>query len=143
MKNLIIITAILIFVSGCSKNQDKKTEDSKAPSQQNSTTKTDNGNKSSGQTDEKAVELSKAADDAIAKYAGDKSDATKKEVIDKCLAAANYVEFESNLPAKEKYRPALRYYRKVLEFDPNNEAAMKNKDQIEAIYKQMGLPIPQ
>lgn len=148
MKNLTILLSLLVSLCGCSKMQEKKTnEETKTPTQQsqNSAGK-DNSqmeNKSSGQTDEKANELSKSADDAIAKYTADKSEETKEEVVSKSLAAGNYLMFEAALPAKEKYRPALKYYRKVLEIDPKNEEAMKNKNQIEEIYIQMGLPIPQ
>jgi hypothetical protein len=50
--------------------------------------------------------------------------------------------FDADLPAKEKYRPALKYYRMVLEADPSNEEAIKNKTEIERIYESMGMPIP-
>lgn len=128
--------------------QEKKTEDSKAPSQQapltnKSENKPQTDSKSSGQTDEKATELSKIADDAISKYSSDKSDKTKAEVIRTSMAAGNYLMFEASLPAREKYRPALKYYRKVLEIEPDNSEALKNKTQIEEIYKQMGMPVPQ
>ncbi len=132
-------------ISGCSKMQEKKTTDeSKPPVQQTpNTTNTQTDNKSSGQTDEKAAELSKVADESITKYNADRSDKMKKEVIEKCMAAGKYLEFEANLPAREKYRPALMYYRKVLELDPDNGEAQKNKKEIEDIYVQMGMPIPQ
>lgn len=149
MNKIIIIFLIPVVLFGCSKLQDKKTtEDSKVPVQQTpSVPKTEKNlqseNKSSGQTDEKAIELAKSADEAITKYAADKSEAAKNNVITKCLAAANYIEFEANLPAREKYRPALKYYRKVLELDPDNADAEKNKKEIEDIYKQMGMPVPQ
>lgn len=150
MKKIFFLALALSLIYGCSKMQDKKTsEDLKSPNQQSpNTQKTDNksqtsSDKSSGQKDEKAEELSKVADDAVSKYASDKSEANKKDVITKCLAAANYIEFEANLPAREKYRPALKYYRKVLELDPANTDALKNKKEIEDIYLQMGMPIPQ
>jgi tetratricopeptide (TPR) repeat protein len=149
MNKIILIFLISIYSFGCSKMQDKKTtEENKPPTQStpnssNSVNKSQMENKSSGQTDEKATELSKTADDAIAKYFADKSEGNKKEVVSKCLAAANYLEFEANIPAREKYRPALKYYRKVLELDPNNSEAEKNKKEIEDIYKQMGMPVPQ
>ncbi len=84
-----------------------------------------------------------AADESLAKYDSDKSETSRKEVIASSIAVANYLMFEANLPAKEKYRPALKYYRKVLELDPKNEEALKNKKQIEDIYESMGMPIPQ
>ncbi len=128
--------------------QDKKASDeTKTQTQQApNSSKTDNSQidtKSSGQPDEKATEFSNAADEAIAEYAANKSEDAKQEVVTKSLAAANYLMFEASLPAREKYRPALRYYRKVLEIDPKNDEAIKNKKQIEDIYIQMGMPIPQ
>lgn len=149
MNKIILIFLISVYFAGCTKMQEKKTtEDSKVPVQQTpNTSKSDKNskteNKSSGQTDEKAVELSKSADDAITKYTAEKSEAAKNDAITKCMAAANYIEFDANLPAREKYRPALKYYRKVLELDPNNAEAEKNKKEIEDIYKQMGMPVPQ
>lgn len=92
--------------------------------------------------DPKAQELSKDADDADAKYRQSNSDEDKKVCIDKQLAAANYLMFDANLSPKKKYRPALQRYRRVLELDPNNAEAQKNKKQIEEIYEQMGMPVP-
>lgn len=92
--------------------------------------------------DTKAVKLMKDADDADEKYRQSKSDADKKECINRQLTAANYLMFEANLPSKEKYRPALKRYRRVLELDPSNKEAKENKEQIEEIYESMGMPIP-
>lgn len=144
MKSIIYVLLVISFVSGCSKMQEKKTtQESSPPLQQpHNTTNSQTENKSSGQTDEKAIELSKNADESIAAYSTDKSERMKKEVIEKCMAAGNYLEFEADLPAREKYRPALGYYRKVLELDPKNGEAIKNKKEIEDIYTQMGMPIP-
>jgi hypothetical protein len=50
--------------------------------------------------------------------------------------------FDANLSPKKKYRPALQRYRKVLELDPSNKEAKENKQQIEDIYKSMGMPVP-
>ncbi len=92
--------------------------------------------------DPKAVELMKEADIADEKYEKSKSDNDKKDCIKKQLTAANYLMFEANLPSKEKYRPALKRYRRVLELDPSNKEAKENKEQIEEIYESMGMPIP-
>jgi hypothetical protein len=92
--------------------------------------------------DPKAEELSKAADDADTEYQKTNSDADKKLCVQKQLAAANYLMFEANLSPKKKYRPALQRYRRVLELDPGNKEAAKNKKEIEDIYTSMGMPIP-
>lgn len=148
MKNILSVIFIVILFSGCSKMEEKKTtEENKSPFNKDTGTipkdNTQTENNSAGQSDEKAAELVKVADDAIEKYSLDKSDINKKEVVATCVSAGNYLMFEANLPAREKYRPALKYYRKALELDPTNKDAMTNKKQIEDIYEQMGMPIPQ
>lgn len=47
-----------------------------------------------------------------------------------------------DLPARVKYRMALRAYREVLEIEPNHPVARPEHDLIVSIYKQMGLPVP-
>lgn len=93
--------------------------------------------------DPKAGEISKAAYDFENNYKKDKSDAVKKQLIEKHMAAGNYLMLEANIPPKEKYSPALKHYKRVLELDPENAEAIRNKKQIEEIYEMMGRPIPQ
>lgn len=92
--------------------------------------------------DQAAMRYTKEADDADAKFRKSKSEADKNFCIEKQLAAANYLMFEADMNPKDKYKPALIRYRRVLELDPNNQEAMVNKSQIEDIYKSMGKPIP-
>ncbi|MEO6694078.1 MAG: tetratricopeptide repeat protein [Ignavibacteria bacterium] len=148
MKLFLSVFTFLICLSGCSKMEDKKISEENKMSSKNDPAvvpqdKTQTENNSGGQSDEKASEFVKVANDAIEKYSQEKSDINKKEVVATCVSAGNYLMFEANLPAREKYRPALKYYRKALELDPTNIEAMKNKKQIEDIYEQMGMPIPQ
>lgn len=89
-----------------------------------------------------ALKYSEAADAADAKYKKTKSEADKNECILKQMTAANYLMFEADLNPKDKYKPALFRYRRVLEIDPNNQEASVNKSQIEDIYQSMGKPIP-
>jgi hypothetical protein len=102
---------------------------------------TDMSTKEGGDT--KAEQLTKDADDADAKYVKTKSDADKKATVEKQMTAANYLMFEADLTPKKKYRPALKRYNRVLELDPSNKEAAANKKQIEDIYQQMGMPIPE
>ena len=146
MKKYLYALAVTAFIfAGCSKMQDK-TEEKKTttppPTTQKPTNPTMDAQTQSGK-DEKVDVYKKDADDAEAKYEKDKSDANKKEAVAKILAAGNYMMFEANVPPKEKYRPALKYYRKVLALDPDNKEAEANKTRIEEIYTQMGMPIPQ
>lgn len=92
--------------------------------------------------DKLAETLTKEADDADTKFEKTKSDADKKVCIDKQMEAANYLMFQADLPPKKKYRPALKRYRRVLQLDPGNKEAAANKQQIEDIYKSMGMPVP-
>lgn len=163
MKIYFYLFILIIFVfAGCAKMEEKKSTTQNQPSGQNQTQQNPSGqmppghppvgdNKQQqqmdGQTesgkDDNVAKYKKDAEDADTKYEKDKSEANKKSVIQKNLAAGNYMMFEANVPPKEKYRPALKYYRKVLALDPKNEEATVNKDKIEEIYNQMGLPIPQ
>jgi hypothetical protein len=92
--------------------------------------------------DKLAETLSEDADNADVKYEKSKSDADKKVCVEKQMEAANYLMFQADLPPKKKYRPALKRYNRVLQLDPNNKEAAANKQQIEDIYKSMGMPVP-
>lgn len=137
-------------------NKQKTTEKSKMPddsihrnlmpqdkvhsSQENTDTKS--GGDKENWNDEGASKYTKEADEADTKFVKSKSEKDKMECIAKQMKAANYLMFEADLPPKEKYKPALQRYRRVLELDPKNEEATVNKMQIEDIYRSMGKPIP-
>ncbi|MDD5362186.1 MAG: hypothetical protein PHN88_08640 [Ignavibacteria bacterium] len=154
MKKIILLSVFALLIAGCTKMEEKKNvSDNKTvpPSQQNMQNPHGNTNPdqmSQGNmdtapetaTDPKAEELSKAAYDFEANYK--KDNGLKKQLIDKHMAAGNYLMFEANVSPKKKYRPALKHYRRVLELDPSNAEAMRNKGQIEEIYQSMGRPIP-
>jgi len=92
--------------------------------------------------DETASNLAKEADAADETYKKSKSEKDKQTCVELQMKAANYFMFDADLPPKDKYRPALQRYRRVLELDPGNKEAIANKTQIEDIYKSMGKPIP-
>jgi tetratricopeptide (TPR) repeat protein len=100
------------------------------------------GGENEGDLDEDALKYTKEADEADSKYQKSKSEEDKKACIFAQLKAANFLMFEADLPPREKYKPALQRYRRVLELDPKNQEAMANKTEIEDIYKSMGKPIP-
>jgi tetratricopeptide (TPR) repeat protein len=75
--------------------------------------------------------------------AAPKSAEITKALADANLAAADSYMGNAALPPMQKYPAALRAYRKVLELDKTNQKAKSNIATIEAIYKQMGRPIPQ
>ena len=117
-----------------------KPKDSFHSGDQNS--ESNSGDKKEEITDEEATKYMKEADEADTKYQKTKSEADKAAAIEMQLKAANFLMFEADLPPREKYRPALIRYRRVLELDPKNQEAMANKTEIEDIYKSMGKPIP-
>ncbi len=85
--------------------------------------------------DKKAKELYQKIEQAA-------SSGDKVSLIAAYLNFGNYMMFESSVPPRQKYRPALKAYNAVLALQPDNPEAAKNKKMIEDIYTQMGLPIP-
>lgn len=157
MKKLLLLTLFVALLAGCSKMEDKKstTENKTMPPVKPGTenphqnmNQTEQGDMKGNQTDmagedaqdKKAEEFSKSAYDFETNYKKDNS--LKKDLIAKHMAAGNYLMFEANLSPKKKYKPALKHYRRVLELDPSNAEAQRNKTQIEEIYTSMGREIP-
>jgi predicted small lipoprotein YifL len=159
----ITLTAILVIsVASCTKevppelqnsNKQKSTDQQKMPDDsihrslknstgQNSMNSNESGKGDEGISDKTVLMLLKEADDADSKFKQSKSEKDKEECIEKQMLAANFLMFEAELPPKDKYKPALLRYRRVLELDPKNTEAAANKKQIEDIYESMGKPIP-
>mgnify|MGYP000004328515 CR=1 FL=1 len=158
------IFTLLFMISSCTKevppelqNKQKTAEQQKMPddsihrkfagnkdrnSEIDKKSETDPHSSNNGSGNQYTDKVIITADNADLKYQKTKSESDKIECIDIQLAAANYLMFEADLPPKEKYKPALIRYRRVLELDPQNAEAIQNKGQIEEIYVSMGLPIP-
>jgi tetratricopeptide (TPR) repeat protein len=141
---LCIILLSAAFIYGCDKMEEKK-ETSQTPPMNMTRpdqTQTESGSeKNSG--DMMAVTLQNLAEDAEVQFQKNQSQDDKEVLIEAHLKAGNYLMFEADLPAKQKYRPALKHFRRVIELDPGNQVAAANKKQIEDIYESMGMPIPQ
>lgn len=74
-----------------------------------------------------------------------KAKAPNAKPADKQAAAAAYVERANvfyNAGQPMLYKFALRDFRLALRYDPNNAEARDKRDQIVAIYQQMGRPVP-
>jgi hypothetical protein len=145
MKLLLIPAVILLLLTvyGCDKMEEKPASDN---NKQRTMPNDDIHNpqkENSGDNTDKSPGLTKAADESFEKYSKDKSDENKKEAVGKSMEAAMYLMYDAPLPPKDKYGPALRYFRRVLELDPGNKEAKVNKEKIEEIYQSMGKPIPQ
>ena len=96
----------------------------------------------------KALMKNKKYDEAVALLdpaikANPKDAALKTTMVEALLGSADGYMYNEALPPFKKYPAALRTYRRVLEFDKNNQKAKDNITTIEGIYKSMGRPIPQ
>lgn len=91
--------------------------------------------------DKKFEEAVAVLDPAI--KANPKDAALKTTMVDALLGSADGYMYNDKLPPFKKYPAALKTYRRVLEFDKNNQKAKDNITTIEGIYKSMGRPVPQ
>jgi len=67
----------------------------------------------------------------------------KSEVAEANYQVGYWVEYQKpGQTPREKYRGALKLYRRALELNPKHANAIKEKEQIEQIYKSMGMPVP-
>lgn len=154
MRITLAIFMIAFLFAGCSKMEEKKLTDNKAPQNQNNM-QNPHGNMQDNQqnkdntdmapddaTDPQADKLVKEADDFEKTYSKNKTDENMKLLAEKHMDAGNYLMFKANLNPKKKYGPALKQYNRVLELQPDNTEAKANKKQIEDIYEMMGRPVP-
>jgi tetratricopeptide (TPR) repeat protein len=77
-----------------------------------------------------------------------KEDASETRIIvmirDTHLLYGNWLMYHAEtIHMTERMPKALRHFRRVLEIDPNNRTARSNIEQIEAIYAQLGRPVPE
>lgn len=152
MKRFLLLTLLAAF-AGCSKMEEKQptvTPGNQTPNQtqtsQQDGTQNPHGNfdsKTNNTGDQQAENLKKQAEDSYAVYKSESSDYNKQDAINKNMAAGMYYTYDADLPPKDKYKPALRFFRVVLELDPQNNDAKINKEKIEEIYTMMGKPVPQ
>ena len=153
IKSVLILIIVSFIIPSCTKevpkellenqnNQKQNVQQQEMPDDSIHRNLRQNTTDTESKGDSKAEQFTKEADEADAKYEKTKSEGDKKTCIQKQLTAANYLMFEANLSPKKKYRTALKRYRRVLELDPGNQEAMENKKQIEDIYTQMGMPVP-
>lgn len=158
MRIILILFVTIALFSGCSKMEEKKQNqpETKSPhgDMMNPHTQGDMKDGSQNQmdnmtdvapesaVDEKADKLVKEAKDFEEVYKKSSNDENKKTLIEKNMAAGNYLMYQAKLNPKKKYGPALKLFKRVLELDPNNKEAMSNRMQIEDIYNSMGREIP-
>ena len=71
-----------------------------------------------------------------------KDAAVKKAFVKSAVLFGHESMISPVLPARIKYRQALRIYREALKLDPKNKVAKTESDLIIKIYKDMGRPVP-
>jgi len=149
MKRLLVLFFSAAIIAGCAKMEDKKTSDTQ---EQQNTKKTPSDMKdphsnmsSTTGTDSAALKISQDAYEFEKIYEKNKTEANKKELIKKHLAAGNAFSPDGNMQhmGRESFRTSLKHYKRVLELDPENAEAKEGKETIEAMYKQIGLPVPE
>jgi Flp pilus assembly protein TadD len=156
MKYLFIISLMFVFVAGCTKMEEKKSNTSGNMNPQENTTQKQMPNNMGNpheqgmqqkqtEIDPKIAELSKDAFDFEKTYESNKSAGNKKKLIEKHLAAGNSMMPGGDMSHmnKQMFRDALKHFRRVLELEPDNKEAKDGKLQIEDMYNAIGMPIPQ
>lgn len=87
--------------------------------------------------------LAKRASDLEGQYKKNPGNAAlKKKLADALFQEGEAIMFDPSLPPRQKYRPSLLLFNRVLVLDPTNQKAAQYKGTIEQIYQQMGIPVP-
>lgn len=133
MKYLALFLFTVFVFTGCDKMEEPKP-----------LTETNTGDPHSHVNEEdRSPELQQTADETYSAFTSDKSESNKEAAIKANLEAGIYFMYDAPLPPREKYRPALKFFRRVLDMDPGNKDATVNKEKIEEIYEMMGMEIPE
>src|SRR6266851_2933513 len=91
----------------------------------------------------KTMALEKKADQLLAQYKKKPNAKLKLQAAQAEYEYGHARMFDQALSPREKYRPALFAFREALKLNPNLKPARDEKKQIEDVYKQMGMPVPQ
>ncbi|MBL8196544.1 MAG: tetratricopeptide repeat protein [Blastocatellia bacterium] len=67
----------------------------------------------------------------------------KKKLVQATYELGRKIEYDEALPPFVKYRQALKLFKRALELDPTHKESLAEKEQIEAIYRSMGRPVPE
>lgn len=90
----------------------------------------------------KTVALQKKAAKLEAQYKKKPTAQLKKQLAQAKYEYGHARMYDQALSPRQKYRPALQAFREALKLNPNHKQAKADKDTIENIYRQMGMPIP-
>jgi tetratricopeptide (TPR) repeat protein len=93
---------------------------------------------------EALIRLRDSTLEAKAKYEKAPKDAVVAQAYSKALTElGDAIQNAPDLSRSTKFRQALQMFRKAVELDPKNERAAALIQQSEAIYEQMGRPVPE
>lgn len=93
---------------------------------------------------EALIRLRDSTLEAKAKYEKAPKDVAVSQAYSKALTElGDAIQNAPELSRSTKFRQALQMFRKAVELDPKNERAAALIQQSEAIYKQMGRPVPE
>lgn len=91
----------------------------------------------------KTAALEKKADQLQAQYQKKPNPKLKQQVAEAWYEYGHARMYDQALSPRQKYRPALKAFREALKYNPSHKQAKADKEMIENIYKQMGMPAPQ
>ncbi len=153
MKYISLLTLVLLVLSGCSKMEEKKettgnktmppmTKDGMNDPHSNMSGMQ---NKNDSQGNDEALKLSQEANEFEKAYEKTKDDKTKKQLVEKHLAAALALSPSTNPEHmnKETIRTSLKHFKRVLELDPENADAKAGREEIVQMYEMIGVPLPE
>jgi hypothetical protein len=91
----------------------------------------------------KTVKLQKKAEQLAAQYKKKPNAKLKTQLAQAWYEYGHARMYDQALSPRQKYRPALKAFREALKFNPQHKQAKTEKETIENIYRQMGMPVPQ
>lgn len=91
----------------------------------------------------KTVSLQKKADKLEAQYKKKPTPQLKKQLAQAKYEYGHARMYDQALSPRQKYRLALKAFREALQLNPGHKQARADKEQIEKVYRDMGMPVPQ
>jgi hypothetical protein len=91
----------------------------------------------------KTTALLKKAEKLEAQYRKKPTPQLKKQLAQAKYEYGHARMYDQALSPRQKYRPALKALREALQLNPGHKQAKVDKDKIEQVYRDMGMPVPQ
>jgi hypothetical protein len=90
----------------------------------------------------KTAQLQKKAEQLAAQYKKKPNAKLKTQTAQAWYEYGHARMYDNALTPPNKYRPALKAFNEALKLNPNHKQARADKETIESIYKQLGMPVP-